>query len=325
MTETATDYDSPWKGIIERYFEAFMAFFFPQAHEAIDWTKGYTFLDKELQQVVREAETGPRRVDKLVQVTPKGSEETAWVLIHVEVQGQRDNDFPERIYIYNYRLYDRYQRQVASMAILSDTSPNWRPQSFGYDLFGCRVSLDFPAVKLLDYGEIWDALEADTNPFAVVVMAHLQTQRTQQQPAERYAAKLKLAQMLYRRGYIRQDVLELFRFLDWILTLPTELEQQFRVELAQFEAEVKMEYVTSVERLAMEEGREEGRQEGSLEKARQFILAVLNTRFGASLETAAHLVEQIDDLNTLDELHRQAVTIDSLAAFERLLNEDAEP
>jgi predicted transposase YdaD len=131
--------------------------------------------------------------------------------------------------------------------------------------------------------------------------------------------------MLYRRGYIRQDVLELFRFLDWILTLPTELEQQFRVELAQFEAEVKMEYVTSVERLAMEEGREEGRQEGSLEKARQFILAVLNTRFGTSLETAAHLVEQIDDLNTLDELHRQAVTIDSLAAFERLLNEDAEP
>lgn len=86
-----------------------------------------------------------------------------------------------------------------------------------------------------------------------------------------------------------------------------------------------MEYVTSVERLAMEEGREEGRQEGSLEKARQFILAVLNTRFGTSLETAAHLVEQIDDLNTLDELHRQAVTIDSLAAFERLLNEDAEP
>ena len=62
MTETTTDYDSPWKAIIERYFEAFMAFFFPQAHKAIDWEKGYTFLDKELQQVVREAETGPRRI-----------------------------------------------------------------------------------------------------------------------------------------------------------------------------------------------------------------------------------------------------------------------
>jgi hypothetical protein len=204
---------------------------------------------------------------------------------------------------------------VAILAILSDTSPNWRPQSFGYELFGCKVSLDFPIVKLLDYRERWNELEEDTNLFSVVVMAHLQTQRTQQQPTERYTAKLKLAQMLYRRGYSRQDVLELFRFIDWILTLPTELEQRFRAELAQFEAEVKMEYVTSIERLAMEEGR----QEGSLEKARQFILAVLNTRFGASLESVANLVEQIDDLNSLDELHRQAVMVGSLAAFERRL------
>lgn len=319
MVETTpTDFDSPWKNIIERYFPDFMAFFFPDVHTAIDWQKGYTFLDKELQQVVREAETGPRRVDKLVQVTSKGSEETAWVLIHIEIQGQRDSGFTERIYIYNYRLYDRYQRRVASLVILSDTSPNWRPDSFGYELFGCRVSLDFPTVKLLDYEERWDELEADTNLFAVVVMSHLQTQRTQQQPVERYAAKLKLAKMLYQRGYSRQDVLELFRFIDWILTLSSELEQQFRVELAQFEAEVKMEYVTSVERLA----REEGRQEGSLENARQFILAVLNTRFSAPLDSIANLIEKIDDLDTLDELHNRAVTVDSLTAFEQLLDEN---
>jgi hypothetical protein len=78
----------------------------------------------------------------------------------------------------------------------------------------------------------------------VVVMAHLHTQQTRQHPAERYAAKLKLAQLLYRRGYNRQDVLELFRFIDWLLTLPHELEQQFRMELEQIEAEVKMQYVT---------------------------------------------------------------------------------
>ncbi|GIK57697.1 MAG: hypothetical protein BroJett015_33600 [Chloroflexota bacterium] len=43
-----------------------MAFYFPKAHHMIDWAQGYKFLDKELQQVVREAETGVRRVDKLV-------------------------------------------------------------------------------------------------------------------------------------------------------------------------------------------------------------------------------------------------------------------
>lgn len=32
--------------------------------------------------------------------------------------------------------------------------------------------------------ERWDELETDTNPFSMVVMAHLQTQRTQQPPIE---------------------------------------------------------------------------------------------------------------------------------------------
>ena len=39
--------------MLERYLADFLAFFFPQAHAEIDWHRGYTFLDKELQQVVR--------------------------------------------------------------------------------------------------------------------------------------------------------------------------------------------------------------------------------------------------------------------------------
>ncbi len=38
MTDLSSDYDSPWKDILERYFEDFMAFFFPEAHKNIDWT-----------------------------------------------------------------------------------------------------------------------------------------------------------------------------------------------------------------------------------------------------------------------------------------------
>jgi hypothetical protein len=32
--------DSPWKVALEKYFPAFMAFFFPQAHADIDWERG---------------------------------------------------------------------------------------------------------------------------------------------------------------------------------------------------------------------------------------------------------------------------------------------
>jgi hypothetical protein len=81
MSEIQADYDSPWKEAIELYFAEFMALFFPDAYVDIDWEKGYEFLDKELQQVVRDAELGTRLADKLVKVWRLTGEES-WVLVH---------------------------------------------------------------------------------------------------------------------------------------------------------------------------------------------------------------------------------------------------
>ena len=63
-----SDYDSPWKEMLEGYFPAFMAFFFPAAHADIDWALGYESLDTELAQIVRDAALGRRLADKLVKV-----------------------------------------------------------------------------------------------------------------------------------------------------------------------------------------------------------------------------------------------------------------
>ncbi|MBC1281252.1 hypothetical protein GNF10_36380, partial [Nostoc sp. UCD121] len=80
-----TEYDSPWKQMLQLYFEDFMQFFFPQAHAQIDWSRGFEFLDQELQQVVRDAELGKRLIDKLVKIYRIGGEES-WLLIHIEIQ-----------------------------------------------------------------------------------------------------------------------------------------------------------------------------------------------------------------------------------------------
>ncbi len=84
MNNPNTDFDTPWKDVLEIYFEDFVSFFFPQAHAGIDWNQGFEFLDKELQQVVRDAELGKRLVDKLVKIYRLAGEET-WVLIHIEI------------------------------------------------------------------------------------------------------------------------------------------------------------------------------------------------------------------------------------------------
>ena len=81
--------DSAWKDIIEVLLEEFLEFFFPKIHGSIDFSKGYTFLDKEFQKILTTSETGKRYADKLVKVYLVSGEEK-WLLVHVEVQGYRE-------------------------------------------------------------------------------------------------------------------------------------------------------------------------------------------------------------------------------------------
>jgi len=117
---TPTDkFDSPWKESIEHYFPEFMSFYFPDAGAAIDWTKKYIFLDNELRSIFPEAEVSNRVVDKLVQVELLKGKET-WLYIHIEVQSTRKPGFAKRMFVYNYRVFDKYNKPVASFAILAD-------------------------------------------------------------------------------------------------------------------------------------------------------------------------------------------------------------
>jgi hypothetical protein len=98
-----SEYDSPWKEALESFFRDFLAFFFARVHAAVDWSRGYEALDKELLQIVRDAAVGRRFADKLFKVWLLNGQE-AWILIHVEVQSQRDDGFAERMFVYHYRL-----------------------------------------------------------------------------------------------------------------------------------------------------------------------------------------------------------------------------
>jgi len=306
-----SEYDSPWKDIIEIQFPEFMLFFFPQAHAEIDWKRPYTFLEKELQKIMREAETGNRHVDKLVKVFLQDGSET-WLLLHIEVQGQFDASFGMRVYIYNYRIFDRYKKPVVSLAILTDANHDWRPDSYSHGRWGSKASLDFPIIKLLDYDQ--DALAASDNPFGIVVLAHLQTMETKRNPQERYAAKLTLAKMLYQRGYTRKNILGLFRFIDWIMTLPDELAQQFDTELHQLSEDNRMKYISSFERRATAKGLEQGLDKGERKGIWDSIVELLTVRFGSVDETAVKL-EQIEDLETLRALRKKAIMAESLQEF----------
>jgi len=275
------DFDSPWKDILEGYFPDFMAFFFPTAAAEIDWSRGFELLDKELAQVVRDAELGRRYADKLIKVyLVDGREE--WLLVHIEVQGQRDPDFPERMFVYAYRLYDRYRREIVSLAVLADVAPGWRPDGFEVGRWGSRLGIRFPTVKLLDYGARQAELDADANPFATLVLAHLAAQTTRDDDQARYERKLYLTRRLYERGLTRQRIIDLYRFIDWILRLPEDLELQYTDAIFRIEEGLQMPYVSYVER------------RGEVRGIVRLLRGQLEARFGALPPDALERLEGAD-------------------------------
>jgi hypothetical protein len=65
-------------------------------------------LDKELQKIMPDTESGRRDVDKLIKDWRKdGIEEWVLILIHIEIQHQADGDFPRRMFVYYNRLLHR--------------------------------------------------------------------------------------------------------------------------------------------------------------------------------------------------------------------------
>ena len=264
-------YDSPWKEAIEHYFPEFMAFYFPDAHAAIDWAKKYSFLDKELRAIVPEAEVSNRVVDKLVQVELlQGTEH--WLYIHLEVQSTRQSDFAKRMFVYNYRIFDKYDKPVASFAILADRHRHWRPNSYGFAFAGSKHTLEFSIVKLIDYEPKIDELLMLDNAFGLITAAHLLTQQTRKKNEERYNAKLLLIRLLYERQWERKRIVELLRVIDWFLALPKELRQKLKTEIYRMEEHQKMKYVTSFERDAKEEGIVIGKELGVVEGMEMGVL-----------------------------------------------------
>jgi len=260
------DYDSPWKEALEKFFPQCIQFFFPEAYEDIDWSKGFEFLDKELHQITKDAKIGRKCVDKLLKVWLKNGDE-AHALIHLDVQNQHEKYFSKRMYIYNYRLFDRYETFVASFAILGDTSKKWNPETFEQERWDCKMKFQFPVVKLSKYEDDWEYLENNDNPFAVVVMAHIKTKATAKDDEKRLQEKLYIIKHLYKKGFTEKDIINLLNFIDWIMHTSEDYDKLFWQELEKLEKEEKMPYVTSWERLGYKRGYDEASQEAAKQVA----------------------------------------------------------
>jgi len=309
-----TSYDSPWKETLEVYFAQFLELLFPEIHRDIDWSRGYEFLDKELEKIDPKDELGKGVVDKLVKVWLKSGEES-WLLLHIEVQSQEETGFAFRMHVYHSMISLRYNREVVSLAVLGDDRPNWRPDTYLQVRWGFRREFRFPIVKLLDWLDREATLLASRNPVAHVILAHLRAQETSRQPEERRSYKFQLVRNLYERGFGVRDVRQLFRVIDWMMTLPADLENEFRQDVEIIEKENQMPFMTCFER----HGREEGLKEGILES----IAICLKVKFGKTARSLTSQVRKIDDVGHLRRILRSVEQVNSVDEMKKVIQNPA--
>jgi hypothetical protein len=162
--------DILWKGIIEDLFSDFLCFFYPDADEVFDIEKGFDFLDKELGELYPGVDIRhPKFVDKLVKVYKKNGDEK-WLLIHIEVQGYNDPLFTRRMFTYFCRILDRFDKEVASIAIFTDNDKNYCPAVYEYNSLDTSNIFRFKTYKIK--GQDKAVLEDSDNPFAIVVLLY---------------------------------------------------------------------------------------------------------------------------------------------------------
>lgn len=299
--------DNIWKELLEAFLEAFMQFFFAKYCDDFDWSRGYESLDKEMVEITEESGFGKQSADKLFRVYFKNGEEQL-VLLHIEIQGYKDKDFTWRVYNYNDLIRRKYGKEVLSFAILSDPDKDFRPTGYEWRYREHHRLYEFPMVKLLDMADSLEDLKQDLNPFALIVFAHLQTQRLKNRPIELKEAKTLAARLLFARGYNREYVLKLFRAINWLVKLPEPLQNEFKGDIRSSNQEKgKMSLpITDFEkdaiRYGIKKGRKKGLQQGhnkGLQQGRKKGMATLvekqlSVKFG---ELEPELAQQIEALD----------------------------
>ncbi|WP_439556314.1 hypothetical protein [Dyadobacter sp.] len=300
--------DILWKSILEDTFEDFLEFFFPNSHALFDLSKGFQYLDKELEQLFPADDCTPevRFVDKLVKVyLLDGKEE--WILVHVEVQGYADKTFAERMFTYYYRIWDNYRRRITAFAILTDENNAFRPAKFEQDFLGTRLTFEFNAFKVLDHSE--ENLLKSPNPFAQIILVVKSAMRRKTlEKEDLLSLKIALARRLLAMQIPKKKIGKLMKFLKLYMRFNDKsLDRIFERDISTITKKphnamgIDELYLQIRQQEAREDGRDEGRNERNIEFVKNLLreTSFNNEKIARLAGVSAELVQQIKSESSL--------------------------
>ena len=204
--------DRLWKGIIEDLFEDFLHYFRPHlAQNEVDFSKGFEFMDKDLDILKPESERGLRHADKLIKFYTKTGG-YKFVLLHVEVQGYKDPRFAERMFEYYYRIRDKWKVPVCAFVLYTNQETDFQPLAYTESFDETEILYRFPVFKLVKKQE--QDLEVKGNPFSIVLkVAHKALQKQLLADDKQLVWKVELVKQLVAAGFSTNKVRNILDFI----------------------------------------------------------------------------------------------------------------
>ncbi|MEK0314474.1 Rpn family recombination-promoting nuclease/putative transposase [Cohnella sp. 56] len=260
-TAPTTPHDEAFKKLLQTFFEEFMALFFPEVHQTLDYSKAKLLMQEQLVDIVGQ---DARTLDLLLEVQLAAAE--IFVLLHFEPQSYRDVRFVERMFIYFGRLFEKYRhthKLIVPVAVFTSDSAGEEPNSLVMTLPGSSeeiVRFNFLKVELKKQN--WRDFADSDNPVAAALLGKMGYNRRERREL-RFAYLRMLLRLKDRLDPARMALV--MSVADLYYEPKPEEDEQILNELREMVPEEEafiMDLMPAWKRWGFEEGVEQGIEQG---------------------------------------------------------------
>jgi hypothetical protein len=269
------DHDRLFKELLTTFFVEFVEAFLPDVYAYLE-PESIAFLDKEVFTDITEG----RKYESDIVVQAKFQGKDAFFLLIVENQSSAQSEFPERMFNYVARFWEKYHLPIYPVALFSYDQPlKAAPSTFSMEFPGFVViQFAFRAIQLNQLS--WKDYAKKRNPAATALMAKMQIPED-----ERVKVRLECLRLI---ATLRLDPARSHLIAGFVRTYL----QMTRLELVAIQREVgllpreEQNIMLTLTNEWIEEGIEKGIEQGLMQGADRMILRLFTHKFGAVVTEA---------------------------------------
>ena len=251
--------DRSWRDVLTENVDDAILFFKPDVAADRDYTKKPFLVPTEFPAIGGDSDKGMRNSDFCLSI-PLITGMVQRIAFQIEQQHAQVKDFALRLFQEYYRMSDRLQIPVTSLAIFTG---NFNPISvYTTECYGTELNFKYNVYHVA--GADVKALERDERIFAVVVLAARKMLDADGDPEKRGKYSLELLSLLRERGYDAKRTRSLQKFVYRILRIRDEkidpkVKEEWRMQLIPIDEAVREIQIR------------EAKEEGKIEVARRML------------------------------------------------------